>query len=338
MFKLIHVLMVAGSAQGAERSLEELRGGGYEPMSERVQTAEELSLALSRHTWDVVLSDYPLPQLSGLEALQQVRKRDANVPFIVISDAPGEEGAVRMIKEGANDFITRNKLSQLVPAVEAEIKSALSRRARSQAETLAQHFAAIVESSDDAIFGFKPDGTVSSWNKAAERVYGYRAGEIIGRNISLLYSDERLEELIDTIEHVKRGDHLGCFETARVRKGGREIPMSVTISPMMTVDGKVTGASAIARDITFRKRNEIERTKLLEDLTQALSEAKTLSGLIPICSCCKNIRDGEGDWHQMEAYITDHSEAVFSHGMCPGCFKDARAEIGRHHMAAAAVG
>jgi PAS domain S-box-containing protein len=337
MFKLIHVLVVAGSTKDAERSLEELRRGGYEPMSERVQTAEELSLALSRHTWDVVLSDYLLPRLSGLEALKQVRNKDANVPFIVISDAPGEEGAVRMIKEGANDFIVRSKLSLLVPAMESEIKAALVRRARTQAEALTQHFSAIVESSDDAIFGFKPDGTVTSWNKAAERVYGYRAGEIIGRNLSMLYPDERLDELVSTMEHIKRGDHVGCFESARVRKGGREIPVSVTISPMMTVDGKVAGASAIARDITFRRRNEIEQTKLIADLTEALSQARKLSGMIPICSCCKSIRDDQGDWHQMEAYITDHSEAVFSHGICPGCFKEARAEIDRH-VATAAVG
>jgi PAS domain S-box-containing protein len=330
MVKLVHVLVVEGSAQDAERLLEELRKGGYEPMSERVQTAEELVMALSRHTWDVVLSGYLLPQFSGLEVLKMVRKKDPHVPFIVISDVPGEEGAIRMIKEGANDFIVKNKLSLLVPAVESEIKAALVRRARHQGEAMTQHFAAIVESSDDAIYGFKPDGTVMSWNRAAERIYGYRAGEVIGRNISMLYPDERLEELVDTIEHIRRGDHVGCFESGRTRKGGREIPVSVTISPMMTVDGRVAGASAITRDITVRKRNEIERTKLIGDLTEALNHAKKLSGLIPICACCKSIRDEQGDWHQMEAYITDHSEAVFSHGICPGCFKQAKAEIERH--------
>ena len=330
MVKLVHVLIVEDSAQDAERLMEELRKGGYEPMSERVQTAEELALALSRHTWDVVLSDYLLPQFSGLEALKLVRKKDINVPFIVISDIPGEEGAVQMIKEGANDFIVKAKLTLLVPAMESEIKAALVRRARNQAETVTQHFAAIVESSDDAIFGFKADGTVSSWNRAAERIYGYRAGEVIGRNLSLLYPDERLEELVDTMERVKRGDHVGCFESSRVRKGGREIPVSVTISPMMTVDGKVAGGSVIARDITVRRRNEVERTKLIEDLTESLNRARTLSGMIPICACCKQIRDDQGDWHQMEAYITDHSEAVFSHGICPSCFKEAKAEIERH--------
>lgn len=307
-------------------------------MSERVQTAAELMMALSRHSWDVVLSDYLLPQFSGLEALALVRKRDLNVPFIVISDVPGEEGAVRMIKEGANDFIVKNRLSMLVSSVEGEIKAALSRRARNQAETMTQHFAAIVESSDDAIYGFKPDGTITSWNRAAERIYGYRAGEIIGQNISTLYPDERLEELVDTIEHIKRGDHLGCFESGRTRKGGRQIPVSVTISPIIMVDGKVAGGSAIARDITFRKRNEIERTQLIEDLTEALGDTRKLSGLLPICACCKQIRDGEGDWHQMEAYITDHSEAAFSHGICPSCFKEARAEIDKHNEIKVAVG
>jgi len=336
MVKPVHVLVVEGSAQDAERLLEELRKGGYEPMSERVQTAEELAQALNRRTWDVILAGYLLPQFSGLEALRQVRKRDLHVPFIVISDVPGQEAALRMIKEGANDFIAKTRLSLLVPAIECEIKAALSRRARGQAETMTQHFSAIVESSDDAIFGFKPDGTVSSWNRGAERIYGYRAGEIIGRNMSLLYPDERLEELVDTMERVKRGDHVGCFESARVRKGGRQIPVSVTISPMMTVDGKVTGASVIARDITCRRRNELERTKLIEDLTKSLNDAKMLSGLIPICACCKQIRDDHGDWHQLEAYISDHSEAVFSHGICPSCFKEARAEIEKHEPRVAA--
>jgi PAS domain S-box-containing protein len=336
MFKQIHVLVVAGSARDAERILEELRRGGYEPTSERVQTAEELALALNRRTWDVVLSDYVLAEFSGPEALKLVRQKDPDVPFIVISDVYGEETAVRVMKAGASDYVVKNNLALLVPAVEREIKAALLRRTRTQAEAMTRHFAAIVESSDDAIYGFKPDGTITSWNRAAERIYGYRAGEIIGRNISLLYSDERLEELASTTEHIKRGDHVGCFESARVRKGGREIPVSVTISPMVTADGKVAGASAIARDITLRRRNEIEWTKLIGDLTQALNEARKLSGMLPICACCKRIRDDQGDWHQLEAYITDHSEAVFSHGICPGCFKEARAEIDKHHEVRAA--
>src|SRR5580658_10578793 len=138
------------------------------------------------------------------------------------------------------------------------MEAAQTRRARATAENLVRYLAAIVESSDDAIYGVKLDGTVVSWNRAAERTYGFRAGEIIGRNVSILFPDERLDELIDTMERVKRGDHVGHSETGRVRKGGRQVPVAVTVSPMKNGDGKISGASVIARDITFRKREEIE--------------------------------------------------------------------------------
>src|SRR3984957_7196802 len=177
--------------------------------------------------------------------------------------------------------------------------AAHTRRLRAQAETMVRYLAAIVESSDDAIYGVKLDGTVVSWNRSAERVYGFRSGEIIGRNVSILYPDDRLDELIDTMERVKRGDHVGRSETGRERKGGRLEPLSVTISPMRNGDGRICGASVIARAITVRKREEQERIKLIQELTEALGRAKTLAGLLPICASCKRIRDDHGFWHQV---------------------------------------
>jgi PAS domain S-box-containing protein len=335
MVKLLHVLIVEDSAYDATLLLEELKKGGYEPMSERVQTGEELKQALTRHTWDIVLSDYVMPQFSGPEALKMVREKNPDMPVIVISGVYGEETAVQVMKAGASDYLVKNKLSRLVPAVEREIEAAHSRRARAQAEAMSRYLAAIVESSDDAIYGMRVDGTVVSWNRAAERVYGYRSGEIIGRNVSILYPDERLDELIDTMEHIKRGDHVGRSETARVRKGGRQIPISVTISPMKNVEGKIYGGSVIARDITARRRDELERIKLIQELTEALGRAKTLAGLLPICACCKRIRDDQGYWQQVEAYISEHSEAIFTHGICPDCFKQERVEAKKESNAEA---
>jgi len=205
-----------------------------------------------------------------------------------------------------------------------------------QSEGMVRHLAAIVESSDDAIYSILPDGTVMSWNRGAERTFGYRAGEIIGRNASILCPDERVEELIDTMDRIKRGDHVGHFETARVRKGGRPIPVSVSISPMTNPEGQVTGASVIAHDITWRRKNELEQTRLIEELTEALSKAKTLAGLLPICAHCKKIRDEEGDWHQVEAYISQHSDAEFTHGICPQCFKVATSDTDRIYKTASA--
>jgi PAS domain S-box-containing protein len=324
MVKLLHVLVIEDSENDAELLLEEIREAGYDPISERVQTPEHLTTALSRHTWDVILCDYVMPQFSAPDALKIVRAKHTDVPFVVVSGVVGEEAAVNMMKAGASDYLVKTKLSRLVPAVEREMENAQTHRARAQAEASAKYLAAIVESSDDAIYGVKLDGTVVSWNRAAERIYGFRAGEIIGRNVSILFPDERLDELIDTMERIKRGDHVGRSETARVRKGGRLVPVSVTVSPMKNGDGKITGASVIARDITNRKREEQERIKLIQELTDALGRAKTLAGLLPICANCKRIRDDQGYWQQVEAYISRHSDAVFSHGICPECLKTTR--------------
>jgi PAS domain S-box-containing protein len=332
MVKLLQVLVVEDSENDAELLLEELREVGYEPVFERVQTAEELKTALAKRSWDVILCDYVMPQFSGPEALKLVREKDSDIPFIVVSGVYGEDTAVRMMKAGASDYLVKNNLSRLVPAIERELDAAQSRQARVQAEGMVRYLAAIVESSDDAIYSVRLDGTVVSWNRSAERVYGYRAGEIVGRNISILYPDERLDELIDTMERVKRGDHVGRSETSRVRKGGRQVPVSVTISPMKNSEGKITGASVIGRDITNRKREEQERIKLIQELTEALGRAKTLAGLLPICASCKRIRDDHGYWQQVEAFIAEHSDAVFTHGICPECFTAAKANIGKDDL------
>jgi len=331
MVKLLHVLVIEDSENDSELLLEEIREVGYDPISERVQTAEELAAALARHAWDVVLCDYVMPQFSAPDALKMVRTKHLDVPFIVVSGVFGEEAAVNMMKAGASDYLVKTNLSRLVPAIEREMEAAHARRARNHAESTARYLAAIVESSDDAIYGIKLDGTVVSWNRSAERIYGFRAGEIIGRNVSILYPDERLDELIDSMERIKRGDHVGRTETARVRKGGRLVPLSVTISPMKNGDGKISGASVIARDITTRKREEQERIKLIQELTEALGRAKTLAGLLPICANCKRIRDDRGYWQQVENYISEHSDAVFTHNTCPDCIKAQKEEEGGNH-------
>ena len=327
MIKFLHVLVIEDSERDAERILQTLKEAGFEPMSERVQTAEELTAAWSRHGWDVVLSDYDMPQFCAPEALKIVRQKNAEIPFIVISGVYGEESAVRMMQAGASDYLVKTNLTRLVPAIEREMEAAAVRRAHTHAQGMVRHLAAIVESSDDAIYGVKLDGTVVSWNHSAERVYGFRAGEIIGRNVSILYPDDRLDELIDTMERVKRGDHVGRAETSRVRKGGRLVPLSVTISPMKNGDGKISGASVIARDITVRRREEQERIKLIQELTEALARAKTLAGLLPICASCKRIRDDHGYWQQVEVYISEHSDAMFTHGICTECFTAAKEEL-----------
>jgi hypothetical protein len=105
----------------------------------------------------------------------------------------------------------------------------------------------------------------------------------------------------------------------------------MTISPVKDPQGRVLGASIIARDITERRRIEKERDKLIEDLRNALSKVKQLSGLLPICANCKRIRDKEGRWEQIEVYIHERSQADFTHGICPDCAKQLYPDIQLHN-------
>jgi len=127
---------------------------------------------------------------------------------------------------------------------------------RKQAEEDLRHLAAIVEFSDDAIIGKTPDGIITSWNWGAECVYGYTKDEVLGRSIAMLIPPEHLEELTDILDHVKRGERVRHFEAERVRKDGGRVFLSLTVSPIRDVSGRIVGASTIGRDITERKRGE----------------------------------------------------------------------------------
>ena len=109
------------------------------------------------------------------------------------------------------------------------------------------------------------------------------------------------------------------YEESEIIDHGRTY--TVTASPMFN-DGKIVGFQGIARDITARKEIESERESLITELREALSKIKTLSGLLPICASCKKVRDDNGYWNQIETYISAHSDADFSHSICPSCVKE----------------
>jgi PAS domain S-box-containing protein len=127
----------------------------------------------------------------------------------------------------------------------------------------ARLLAAIVESSDDAIISKSLEGTIQSWNAGAERVFGYTSAEAIGRHISLVIPPDRIAEEDHIITSLKAGTRTEHFETERMRKDGRRIQVSLTVSPIKDDDGTVVGASKIARDITDRKLVESEREKFV---------------------------------------------------------------------------
>ena len=129
---------------------------------------------------------------------------------------------------------------------------------RKRAEEALLHYAALVESSEDAIVGKTLEGYVTSWNQGAELVFGYTRAEMVGKHISILIPPDRKDEEPEILEKIRRGESVDHYETIRRRKDGRLIDISVTISPIRDADGNIIGASKVARDITERKRLERE--------------------------------------------------------------------------------
>jgi PAS domain S-box-containing protein len=152
------------------------------------------------------------------------------------------------------------------------LATAIAQRRRAEEER--SRLAFIVESSDDAIIGTTLDGTITSWNPGAERLYGYSAEEVQGRSIVILHPPEHPNDLLQNLERLRRGERVIHYETVRVRKDGTRIDISLTVSPVRDSNGTVIGASGIARDISDRKRLEAaEREAVALRFVAALATA-----------------------------------------------------------------
>ncbi|MEP7036360.1 MAG: PAS domain S-box protein [Dermatophilaceae bacterium] len=124
----------------------------------------------------------------------------------------------------------------------------LTARTKSERDLdLTRQLAAIVKHSNDAIIGATLDGEITSWNSGAERIYGYASGEIIGKSVELISPKDRTAETKAVLAKIRSGEHVDCFETRRVRKDGKAITVSLTVSPICDADGTTVGASSIAR-------------------------------------------------------------------------------------------
>nr|WP_254368317.1 PAS domain S-box protein [Paracoccus sp. Z118] len=152
-------------------------------------------------------------------------------------------------------------------------------------DALEQHFAAIIEGSDDAIVAKDLDSIILSWNPAAERIFGYAAEEVLGKPITILIPEDRQHEEVDFMDRLRRGERIQHFETLRRKKNGELFPISVTISPIRDGNGKVIGASKIARDITPQHRAAEQQRLLLSEMKHRVGNSFAIaSGLLRLCA------------------------------------------------------
>ena len=188
----------------------------------------------------------------------------------------------------------------LVHAVEVTHQE-IARREIEKRQSVTSLLAAIVSSSDDAIISNNLDGTITSWNAGAERLFGYTADEATGQLITLIIPEDRRKEEVDILEQVKRGQPVDHFETVRQRKNGTLLELSLTISPLKDAEGRIVGASTVAHDITQRKQIE-----------QALSERALLLDLSNDAIFVRDASDRVTYWNKgaSELYGYGREEAV----------------------------
>lgn len=180
---------------------------------------------------------------------------------------------------------------------------------------------ALLESAPDAMVVADRYGTIVMVNKQTEQLFGYQRDELVGKTLQMLIPARFREQ---HSRHVEK--FVACpsvrpmgagTELFALRKDTVEIPVDISLSPLQTEAGVLV--TAAIRDISERKRAGAERERLIAELENALAKVKLLSGLLPTCASCKKIRDEDGQWQPMEAYIRHHSEVQFTHTLCPDC-------------------
>jgi PAS domain S-box-containing protein len=259
-----------------ERTSRELLGvllsNNYE--CTQVSSAEEGLEKLRLEKFNLVLTDIRMPGMSGLEMVPHIKKLDPNVMVIMISGLQGES-VIKAMRASAFDYIIKPfDIEQIEVVIRRAIEHQILLLAKQTAELENSRLASIVESSDDAIISKSFDGTILTWNKGAERIFGYSCDEVCGLKISLIFPTENFGEEEEILERIKSGEHISNYETIRKKKDGLPIPVSLTVSPIKNADGEIVGVSKIARDISRHKKAE-QALRQSEERYRAFIEQST---------------------------------------------------------------
>jgi PAS domain S-box-containing protein len=275
MTKPLRALIVEDSTDDYELLELSLRAAGYDVFCKRVETAAQMGAALRETDWDIVLSDYNLPQFSAPLALDLLKEIGVELPFVVVSGTIGEESAVAAMRRGATDYLLKTNLTRLVPIVERELRENQSRQARRQAEERARQLAAVVQASGEAIISETVEGVITSWNQAAERLFGWSAAEAIGLPFSLLVPPDRVAEHVALMDRLRENAQVEHYESVRVCKDGKRIDVAVTTSPIEDQNGRLIGVATFVRDIRSRKHAEEtmrHQTQLLQLILDSIGD------------------------------------------------------------------
>jgi len=273
----LKVLFIEDLAEDCRILINELQQADYELTWKRVDTRIALIETLEKDTWDLVLSDYAMPDFSGLVALKVFKKTELDIPFIFVSGIMGESTAVKAMKMGANDYVMKGNLKRLVPAIERELKEAAIRRKEKVADKALQEsnrkWKELFENMRDGWVSTDVDGRFLECNKAYELMLGYTIEEL--KKIDFRQITPRQWEDFETniiTTKIFRHGYSGVYEKEYIRKDGSVFPVELSAYIRKDETGAPIGMWGIARDITGRKKME-------KELKDSVEKAEELSRL-----------------------------------------------------------
>jgi len=282
----LKVLIVEDSENDAFLLEIELQRAGYSPQCQRVETAEALEDALQNRKWDLVIGDYVMPRFNGLAALEMVKSRGLDIPFIIVSGHITDDTAVAAMKAGAHDYVMKDNLARLGPAVGRELREAQERRERRRGEErlkIEHEFRRAVEDSIAAgICAVDLHGCQTYLNPAFCRMVGWSEAELVGTGPPFVYwPPEDVDAIGKALESVLEGSALaGGVELRFRRKNEERFHVLIQVTPLKDAFGNVTGYVSAVSDISVRKQGEM-RLAAEHAITRILANAQSLREAAP---------------------------------------------------------
>ncbi|ABA58230.1 response regulator receiver modulated diguanylate cyclase/phosphodiesterase [Nitrosococcus oceani ATCC 19707] len=310
----LRVLIVEDSEDDALLLERHLRRGDYQPFVKRVETRETMLAALQTQPWDIILSDHSLPHFGSMDALTLLQKESIDIPFIMVSGTVGEDRAVEIMKAGAHDYIMKDNLRRLVPAVERELREANIRRQRQAVENERARLSSILEATPDLVAIMDLEGRIHYMNQAGRQWLGFiKKNHYAGASLLAHYPLWTASLIRDTAIPAALREGVWEGEAVILNPSGGEIPVSQVILSHRNALNQVEFLSTIARDISERKHYEQElqyrvthdtlthlpnRILLRDRLIQVLAHAKRNQRLTAVLFLdvdnFKQINDGLG--------------------------------------------
>ena len=238
------------------------------------------------------------------------RRRNGSEFPVEISLSPVSTENGMFVLSAIRDISERKRIAEELRRANEE----LHRRTAEQLGEYRSRLASIIDSSEDAIIGKNLDGTIASWNKGAERIYGYTPEEVVGKHISLLAPTDRPDEIPEILQKTARGESVEHYESVRVTKDGRHLDVSISVSPLRDAKGDIVGASAIARDITAQKRAEgqLQQSQKMEAIGRlAGGVAHDFNNILGIINACTEfLRDRIDPNAESSVYVENIKKAT----------------------------